>query len=179
MTSLMNISPNTRATYMSLWTADAGLDDPMTWFLDQAAYLLSLSSPPEILTLHRFIPEASVDPDLARALCNAYGQLAARGVTILVILHSTALTLDTALIGFTCQSLPAAHSTLSIPLLTRCTSSTHSSATSVGGTELPSGCETTLTSNNGGFSTLISHLWLILEASFPIAATAFGSIDSS
>ncbi|TFK95726.1 Pro-kumamolisin, activation domain-containing protein [Pterulicium gracile] len=76
----MGMAPNTPVTFMSIGTEESG--DPIVWFIDQATYLLGLETPPKVL-VHAFpVPEGSVDPTLAMALCNSYTQLAARGVTL-------------------------------------------------------------------------------------------------
>ncbi|KAJ7911828.1 family S53 protease [Mycena leptocephala] len=60
-------------------------NDLMTETLDQANYLLSLKHPPQtILNTWTIGLESQVSPQLANSICNAYAQLAARGVSYVV-----------------------------------------------------------------------------------------------
>lgn len=66
LASIMSTAPNTPATYMAVGIENADASEPMVWFLDQAEYLLSLDTLPEILIHRHVLPESSVDPELAR-----------------------------------------------------------------------------------------------------------------
>jgi len=55
--------------------------------LDFANYLLSMSQPPQVVTTSYGYDEDTIDPNMARNLCNAHMQLGTRGVygTITII----------------------------------------------------------------------------------------------
>ncbi|KAF7342124.1 Serine protease S53 [Mycena venus] len=60
--------------------------DYLTAFLNQANYLISLASPPQTV-LHTYADTESdiaLSPQIAESICNAYAQLAARGVSYIV-----------------------------------------------------------------------------------------------
>jgi tripeptidyl-peptidase-1 len=68
-------------TFMSVGTDTT--DDPVTWLIDQANYLLSLEKPPQVVVIPVELFESRIPKEIATNLCNSYGQLAARGVALL------------------------------------------------------------------------------------------------
>ncbi|ETW78995.1 serine protease S53 [Heterobasidion irregulare TC 32-1] len=64
-------------------TVGDNTQDGIEGFLDQINALLSLDSPPQVLTTSFGFDEDQLPIDLATNLCNAYAQLGARGVSIL------------------------------------------------------------------------------------------------
>ncbi|KAJ6538121.1 family S53 protease [Mycena capillaripes] len=69
-------------TYISTGTLP---NDILTEMLDQAHYLLSLEHPPQtIVNNEPFLESQVLSPQMAVSLCNAYAQLAARGVSYIV-----------------------------------------------------------------------------------------------
>ncbi|KAJ7156531.1 family S53 protease [Mycena crocata] len=60
------------------------VNDALTEFLDQAHYLISLERPPQTILNNFGGLESQVSPQIAISLCNAYAQLAARGVSYIV-----------------------------------------------------------------------------------------------
>ncbi|TFL02170.1 Pro-kumamolisin, activation domain-containing protein [Pterulicium gracile] len=93
VTTAMSTAVNTPVTFMSVGTDKS--DDALVWFIDQANYLLGLDSPPKVLVGDWPLSEFFEDAALARSLCNSYGQLAARGVTILFPTQSHGVGLTT------------------------------------------------------------------------------------
>ncbi|KAJ6464216.1 peptidase S8/S53 domain-containing protein [Mycena vulgaris] len=59
-------------------------NDLFTELLDQAHHLLSMRNPPQTIFNGYGALESQVSPQIAISLCNAYGQLAARGVSYIV-----------------------------------------------------------------------------------------------
>jgi tripeptidyl-peptidase-1 len=69
-------------TFMSVGTDTS--DDALIWYLDQANYLLNMEDPPKVLLTSGWaLWESTTDPVLASQICNAFAQLAARGVSII------------------------------------------------------------------------------------------------
>ncbi|KAI0353320.1 family S53 protease-like protein [Trametes cingulata] len=58
-------------------------DGALEGYLDEVNYLLSLDSPPQVLTTSYGFSESSMSFELTDKLCKAYAQLGARGVSIL------------------------------------------------------------------------------------------------
>ncbi|KAJ7863557.1 family S53 protease [Mycena leptocephala] len=59
-------------------------NDDFVELLDQANYLLSLEHPPQTILNNVAGMEGEVTPQIANSLCNAYAQLAARGVSYII-----------------------------------------------------------------------------------------------
>ncbi|KAF7341339.1 Serine protease S53 [Mycena venus] len=59
-------------------------NDPLTELLDQANYLASLKNPPQTILNTVTGLESEVSAQMATSICNAYAQLAARGVSYIV-----------------------------------------------------------------------------------------------
>ncbi|KAJ7802926.1 family S53 protease [Mycena olivaceomarginata] len=68
--------------YISTGPLDS--DDALAAFLEQANYLVSSANPPQTIVNNFGGLESEVSPQIAESLCNAYAQLAARGVSYIV-----------------------------------------------------------------------------------------------
>jgi len=62
-----------------------GSDNKDDWsgFLDLVNYVLAMEAPPQVITTSYGFDEVGIDSKAAHTLCNAYAQLAARGVSML------------------------------------------------------------------------------------------------
>ncbi|EJD36853.1 subtilisin-like protein [Auricularia subglabra TFB-10046 SS5] len=70
------------ATGVPTTFVSVGEDGPQDSFLDTITALIDADAPPQVMTTSYGEGESDAGPDLADALCNAYMQLGARGVSI-------------------------------------------------------------------------------------------------
>ncbi|KAJ7866413.1 family S53 protease [Mycena olivaceomarginata] len=128
-------------------------DDLYTAYLDQANYLLSLANPPQTVvnTYADFatatMSESHISPQVAESICNAYAQLAARGVSYIVASGDFGSGVPGFPVSGNCTPFDA-----SFP-------ATCPFVTAVGGTEFTEAedAEAAWTSSGGGFSNVFQR----------------------
>ncbi|KAJ7866434.1 family S53 protease, partial [Mycena olivaceomarginata] len=128
-------------------------NDLYTAYLDQANYLLSLANPPQTVvnTYADFatatMSESQISPQVAESICNAYAQLAARGVSYIVASGDFGSGVPGFPVSGNCTPFDA-----SFP-------ATCPFVTAVGGTEFTEAedAEAAWTSSGGGFSNVFQR----------------------